>query len=155
MPDFKVVTTQEIPYFYIQETCSMDPKDIGAAMGRAFQTVWEFLQSNGVATTGKALAVYHTYDPEQMTFQAGFSVAPDAAAKASDPVKFDQTPTGEVLYFQHKGAYSKLRDSYGLMMAYAEQNGLIIGAPAWEIYVNDPATTPEDELLTDVFVMLG
>lgn len=155
MPDFKMVTVEEIPYFYMQETCSMDPKDISAAMGKTFQGVWDFMQSAGIETTGQALSVYHTYDPEQMTFQAGFSASPDEAGKAKDPVKFDRTPAGDVLYFQHKGPYSTLRDSYGQMMAYMDKEGLTAGAPAWEVYLNDPATTPEDELLTDVFVSLA
>lgn len=41
------------------------------------------------------------------------------------------------------------------MMSWMEKEGLTMGAPAWEVYLNDPATTPEDALLTDVYVSLS
>lgn len=155
MPEFKLIDVDETPYFYAEGSCSMDPADIGKAMGTAFGDVWNHMQEGGVQTTGKALSVYYTFNPETMTFRSGFSVTAEAADKASGDVKYDVTPSGKVLHFQHVGPYSKLRDSYGLMMAHAEREGLKIGAPTWEVYVNDPAVTPEDELLTDVFVSLA
>ena len=155
MPEFQFVDVEEIPYFYQERSCGTAPEDINAAMGEAFQAVWDFLLASGVQTTGKALSVYYTYDPGKMTFRAGFSVDADARKKAKEPVRYDVTPAGRVLHFRHTGPYSKLRDSYGRMMAYMEQEGLKIGAPTWEVYLNDPSKTPEDELLTDVFVSIA
>ncbi|WP_422023137.1 GyrI-like domain-containing protein [Roseibium sp.] len=155
MPDFKTMNVEETPYLFQEATCSMDPADIGTTMGQTFQSVWAFMQKNGIETSGKVLAVYYTYNPETMTFRAGFSVSPDAENKAEAPIQFDRTPAGKVVYFQHKGSYSTLRDSYGDMMSWMEKEGLTMGAPAWEVYLNDPATTPEDALLTDVYVSLS
>ncbi|WP_346898339.1 GyrI-like domain-containing protein [uncultured Roseibium sp.] len=155
MPEFKLIDVAEIPYFYQERSCGMAPEDIGAAMGETFQAVWDFLLESGVETTGKALSVYYAYDPDEMTFRAGFSVDADDREKATDPIRYDTTPAGRVLHFRHTGPYSKLRDSYGQMMAYMEKEGLKIAAPAWEVYLNDPTKTPEDELLTDVFVSLA
>ncbi len=155
MPEFKLITVEETPYFYVERSCSMDPADISKAMGEAFQCVWSHLQASGVQTTGKALSVYYGYDPETMTFRSGFSVDASAADKASESVKYDVTPAGEVLHFEHAGTYSKLRDSYDLMMQYMEKEGLKIGAPTWEVYLNDPSVTEEDDLRTAVFVSLA
>jgi len=155
MLEFNLVSVEQIPYIYQETTCRNDPQEIGDAMGKAFQAVWEFMQSSGVEGTGKVMAVYHTYDPETMTFRAGFSVKTDAADKIQPPIGFDTTPSGQVVYFQHKGAYEKLRDSYIEMETFLQNEGLKMAAPAWEIYLNDPFVTPEEELLTDVFVALG
>ncbi|XYK80657.1 MAG: GyrI-like domain-containing protein [Labrenzia sp.] len=155
MPDFKTITVEETPYLFQEATCSMDPADIGTTMGKIFQSVWAFIQKNGIETSGKVLAVYYTYNPETMTFRAGFSVSPDAANSAEAPIQFDQTPAGKVVYFQHKGAYATLRNRYSEMMSWMEKEGLTMGVPVWEVYLNDPATTPEDALLTDVFVRLS
>ena len=152
MLDIKQVTVEEIPYFYEEATCRMEPQEIGDAMGKTFQSVWEFMQSSGIDGTGKVMAVYHTYDPQMMTFRAGFSVAPGDAGKAQAPVCYDTTPAGTVIHFQHKGAYSKLQDSYVEMAAHLQREGLKTASPCWEVYLNDPFVTPEDELLTDVFV---
>lgn len=150
-----MVQVEETPYLYEERTCGMDPKDIGAAMGDVFHSVMAFMKAHGIAPAGQAMSVYYTYDSDKMTFRAGFSVLPEDLAKAEGTVKADVTPAGKVLSFVHTGPYSELRNSYGEMMTYAEQNGLKIRAPAWEVYVNDPATVPEEELRTDVFVSLA
>ncbi len=153
--NFDMVQVEETPYLYEERTCGMDPKDISAAMGDVFHSVMAFMKAHGIAPAGQAMSVYYTYDPDKMTFRAGFSVLPEDLAKAEGTVKADVTPAGKVLSFVHTGPYSELRNSYGEMMTYAERNGLKIRAPAWEVYVNDPATVPEEELRTDVFVSLA
>ncbi|MBD1545298.1 GyrI-like domain-containing protein [Roseibium aggregatum] len=155
MLEFKLVDVAEIPYFYQERSCGMAPEEVNAAMSGAFQEVWDFLLESGVATTGKALTVYQSIDPERMTFRSGFSVESEAEASAEDPTRYATTPAGQILHFRHTGPYSKLRDSYGQMMAHVEKEGIRIGAPTWEVYLNDPTKTPEDELLTDVFVSLA
>ena len=133
----------------------MAPEEINAAMGGAFQAVWDFLQESGVQTTGKALTVYEAIAPDRITFRSGFSVDAEAEVRAKEPTRYATTPAGQVLHFRHTGPYSKLRESYGQMMAHVEKEGIRIGAPTWEVYLNDPTKTPEDELLTDVFVSLA
>lgn len=154
MLTFELTDVEETPYLYEERSCSMDPSDIGAAMGDAFHSVMRFLDGKGIAA-GEVLSVYYTYDPDKMTFRAGFSVSPEDAAKAEGAVKAAATPAGRVLTFTHVGPYSGLRESYAAMMAHMEANGLKIGAPTWEVYVNDPATTPPEKLETKVFVSLA
>ncbi len=154
MLEFKETEVDETPYLYEERNCSMDPSDISKTMGSAFQNVMSFMQANGIETTGKALSVYYTYDPMTITFRAGFSVSQEDATKARGAINADVTPAGRVLTFTHIGPYSALRQSYGEMMKYIEDNGRKLGAPTWEVYVNDPKQTPENELRTDVFVTL-
>jgi effector-binding domain-containing protein len=40
-------------------------------------------------------------------------------------------------------------------MAWLEKEGLTLGAPTWEVYVNDPDSTPEEELRTEIYVSLA
>ena len=155
MPKFELTDVDEIPYLYAERSCSMDPADIGAAMAGAFHEVMDFLQSHDIQSTGKALSVYYTFDPNRMTFRAGLSVSADDAAKAEGTVMAGATPAGRVLSFTHLGPYAGLRDAYGEMMTFMQANDLKLGAPTWEVYVNNPETVPEEELRTDVFVSLA
>lgn len=155
MPDFRTTEVEETPYLYVERSCSMAPDDISAAMGRAFGDVWAFMQANGIAPQGPALSVYYTYDPETVTFRAGFVVDRADLDKADGAVKGDVTPAGRVVHFTHKGPYSELRTSYGKLMEYMGAEGLAMGAPTWELYVNDPDETPEDELITEIYVSLA
>ena len=56
----------------------------------------------------------------------------------------------EVLYVVHKGSYESMRDTYGKLMKYAEENGIELTTPFREIYLSNPEETPEDELLTEI-----
>ena len=155
MPEFNMTEAQEMPYLYVERSSGMAPEDIGAAMGRAFGDVWDFMQAHGIAPQGPALSVYYTYDPETVTFRAGFVVGREDLNRADGAVKADVTPAGRVVHFTHKGPYSELRTSYGKLMEYIEDEGLTMGAPSWEVYVNDPDRTPEDELITEIYVSLA
>ncbi len=155
MPEFEITDVAETPYLYATGSCSMDPTDISATMGRVFGQVWSFMTDHGIAPAGPALAVYHSYDPEKMTFRAGFVVTKDDLAKATGEVGGDVTPVGRALTFTHIGPYATLRDDYGLMMRHAEERGLTLGTPAWELYLNDPSQTPENELRTQAYVALA
>lgn len=155
MTTFAMTTVEATPYLYEEHTCGMDPQEVSASMGKTFHSVMDFMIGNGIASGDKALSVYYTYDPNEMTYRAGFTVSAEDAAKAAGDVKAASTPAGEVLSFTHIGPYSGLRDSYGEMMKYVEDNGLKIGAPTWEVYVDDPAKVPESKLRTEVFVTLA
>ena len=153
MLDFKMVEVEEAPYIYNERTCSMDPGDISRNMGIAFGTVGALVGRKGITSVGKALSVYRTHDPETMTFQAGFLVSEEDAAKAEGEVQADVLPAGQVLNFIHRGPYATLRVSYGEMMEYLAQQGMTVGSPSWEIYLNEPdSVSSEDELETDIYV---
>ena len=155
MPKFEMTDVEEVPYLYVERSCSMDPKEISAAMGQAFQTVMQFMRDREIEPAGKVMSVYYTYDPDTMRFRSGLSVSREDAARAEGEVKADVTPAGRVVTFIHTGPYSGLRDSYGEMMKYLDANALKIGAPTWEVYLNDPRTVPEDELRTEIFMSLA
>ena len=154
MVDFIVTETAEMPYLYTERTTSMDPAEISEKMGAAFQQVWEFMNANAIEPTGAALSVYYDYSPDTMSFRAGFSISHEDMAKAGGDVKADKTPGGKALHFVHKGSYETLRHDYELMMEHLEENGLEASVPSWEIYLNSPDTTPEDELLTECYLAL-
>ncbi|MFZ2101781.1 MAG: GyrI-like domain-containing protein [Oricola sp.] len=155
MPEFRLVDVTEQPYVYADCKCAMAPADISRTMGNAFALVMEFIQKNGLTLTGPALSVYYSYDPETVEFRAGFFVSAEDAKKASGAIKAGMTPAGRVVSFTHVGPYSKFSESYGALMEWMQGEGLALGAPTWETYVDDPDSTPEAELRTDIYVSLA
>ena len=137
MPEFMLKTVEETPYLYVEKSCSMAPEDISRAMGEAFGEVMGHMRGAGIVPKGPALS------------------AKADMARTGGHVKADVTPAGEVLFFVHKGPYATLRDDYGLMMEHIAAEGLEIGAPTWEVYVNDPDSVPEEDLLTECYVSLA
>lgn len=155
MTDFDIQTPAETAYLYVERTCSMAPDDISATMGSAFQQVYAFMNEAGVQPAGPALAVYYSYAPDSLSFRAGFTVARTDLAHATGEVHGDITPSRRAVHFIHKGSYATLRDSYGEMMGWIASQGEQMAPPTWELYLNDPSTTPEDALLTEVYCALA
>lgn len=155
MPEFMITEARESPYLYVEKTSSMAPDQVGQAMGEAFGAVWGFMQAHGVAPAGGALSVYYDYDMSQMAFRAGFAVAREDLDKAEGEVKGDVTPAGRVVRFIHEGPYETVGADYDLMMAWLEGQGLKMGVPAWEVYLNDPDQVPPEDLRTECNVVLA
>ena len=153
MANYQMVECKEQPYLYNARSCSMDPSDISKNMGLAFQAVGDLIARKGITSATKPLSVYYGYDPKIMTFRAGFLVSAEDAEKAEGDVKADVLPSGKVLNYIHKGPYAKLRVSYDAAMKYIDENGMTIGEPTWEIYLNEPDDVEtEDELKTDIYI---
>ena len=155
MLNIDMVEVHEAPYLYVERTCSMNPQDISRSMGMAFGTVASMLARKGIREVGRPLSVYYTHDEGSMTFRAGFLVSDEGASAAEGEVQAGVLPAGNVLNFVHYGPYSTLRVSYAEMMRHLDEKGLAVGAPTWEIYLNDPESVPAANLETDCYVTVA
>jgi len=50
----------------------------------------------------------------------------------------------------HTGPYSGVGKAYERLFAYMNEHCLVPAGPSRELYLNDPAEVPEEELLTEV-----
>jgi effector-binding domain-containing protein len=155
MPDFALIRADPKPYLYVERRASMDPAEISVTIGAAFAEVMAFLERHGIPPAGPLMSVYYDYSEDSMAFRAGVFVAEDDMRAAQDAVRADRTPGGDVLHFTHVGPYETLRDSYAALMEHCAAEGLKIGAPTWEVYVDDPDTTPAERLRTEIYVTLA
>lgn len=149
--NYKTVELDEQPYLYVAGTAPMDPAAISGAMGQAFATLMAFISAHRVTPLGPPMAVYHDYDPKEMRFRAAMPVVSGDLDKAEGEVGADKLPAGRATHFTHTGPYAELGAAYEA----AEKSGVRLGIPTWEVYVNDPAETPEAELRTEVYSVLA
>ena len=154
MASYEIVETTEQHYLYVTRKTSMKPEEISKAMGEAFSEVWDFMQAKSIAPAGGALSVYYDYSEGEMEFRSGFAIAPEDAAKAEGSVLADKTPVTRAAHALHKGPYSGLQETYGKIVGEMQWGGHRYGKPSWEVYLNDPDTTPEAELETEIFITL-
>ncbi|GAB6125287.1 AraC family transcriptional regulator [Humidesulfovibrio idahonensis] len=92
--------------------------------------------------------------PEKIRFDAAITVDKPIAPEA--PVVADTLPGGDYAIVTHKGPYNELEDTYKRIMGqWLPQSGREFrGTTGFEVYRNDPASTPPEELLTDVHIPL-
>jgi effector-binding domain-containing protein len=79
---------------------------------------------------------------------------PEGASVAAPLEKFD-VPGGEYMQVTHHGSYMTIGVTWMAALCFAEMNGIALGSGmAGEHYPNDPETTPEDQLITQIFLPL-
>lgn len=143
-------------------SCVAEPAAIGKAVGAAFQKIDAFVKVNAIATCGAPRVVYTEWGPTGVQFTAAVPVrdVPRGVADTVD-VTIASVPECSALRFVHRGPYREIRHTYDQIEAWLRERGGIKTAadwarysPMWEEYLNDPATTPESELVTRIYLTL-
>ncbi|MDP3425848.1 MAG: AraC family transcriptional regulator, partial [Humidesulfovibrio sp.] len=92
--------------------------------------------------------------PEEIRYDAALALESDIAVEP--PVVLGSLPGGEYDIFTHQGPYAGLEETYKTIMSQwvptCERE--FRDTPWFEVYRNDPATTPPDQLLTDIHIPL-
>lgn len=81
----------------------------------------------------------------------------DLSSVIEAPIRLETLPSGPAAHLTHKGPYADLPASYRLIYAeWLPTSGREpADTPSYEIYRNDPRSTPPTELLTDIYVPLA
>ena len=141
---------------------SGDPAAISAAVGGAFGRIQAFQQQHAIAAAGPPRVIYTDWSSSGVKFIAAVPIAdvPPNVAAGGD-VAIAALPERMALRFVHRGPYREIRHTYERIEAWLRERGGIKTAadwarysPMWEEYLNDPATTPESDLLTRIYLTL-
>lgn len=156
MPSYTVVKVTAQPIIYVNGEGNVADGSIGQAMGEGFAKLQAYLAENGLEMTGAPLAIYHQMGDDMSSFDVALPiVAPGDDFDAGDgEVKLGSTYEGEALKAIHKGPYTKLGETYAEIMPYMGAQKLKPSGPPWEVYINDPQSTPEAELITEIYFPL-
>lgn len=147
------------PAAMVEGSSSWDPEAIKEAMGSAFQTLGAGVAAMQVAVTGPPRAVYHDYQEDGTRWTLAFPIAGPSGTDSSGEVRVGELAGGPAFRFTHVGPYDDLRDTYGGITAWMIQQGHMTSeadwarfSPMWEEYVDDPESTPSEELRTFIYV---
>lgn len=155
VPEPETVYVSARPMVYVARSAGHEPEDIAAKMGEAFQILGEFMAKNAIQPLGPPMTVYTGRSKDGMTMNVGLPVAPPALVHVDGELKAGVTPTGRALKLVHRGPYSGIAARYEAMRAYLRDHDLPASGLAWEVYLNDPAATPEEALVTEIYMRLG
>jgi len=154
----EVITVEAHPIVMTRASANAtDPAAVSAALGAANQKILNYAAKHNLTLGGAPLAITISHDPAgKWTFDAALPLdtAPPSPPAQEDGVKVGQTYAGKVVKLTHKGPYTSLNDTYARIHAYTKANNLKEGTTTWEEYVNDPGETAEEDLLTNVYVVV-
>lgn len=132
-----------------------DATAVSNALGAANQKLLNYGMAHELSPAGAPLAITIAHDGAgDWVFDAALPLdtKPATAPPEQDGVKVGETYGGRAVRLTHKGPYSTLSATYDRIHAYTKENNLKEKGVSWEEYVTDPSETPDEEMLTNVYV---
>lgn len=126
-------------------------------IGRAFGRVGRIAGSH-IGSGSQMIAVYHddpeSTPPDQLRSDAAITLP--ANTPTPDGLVEQRVPAGRYASVVHKGPYEDLPGLWAkLRHEWLPASGHRMGRPSYELYLNDPATTPKPELLTEILMRIS
>ena len=121
-------------------------QNAGAAWQAAHAQAQELLKHNRI--TG----YMSLYKMGPKIYRAGFALEA-RPTELPDGLSYELFPGGKYSQFTHTGSYTQLPQASGRAWELAAQQGIGIRDDfAIENYVNNPSTTPEEQLITQILI---
>ncbi len=127
----------------------------------AFKTIVDALKTlnaaadkQGIKSPGPPMTIYTATDDTGFQFQTALPVTELPTLPAGTELKTGKAPAGKALKFVHRGSYDAMDTTYDAITNYLDEKQLDAKDLFIEQFVKDPATTPEDDLVVEIFVPL-
>ncbi|MBK1828607.1 SRPBCC family protein [Haloferula rosea] len=148
--DFLGIEAQpECQYLGVRSQCPIP--EIGSSMEQAMGKLASQAEAAGIEPSGAPFSIYLDWDPVagRAAYIVGFPVEA-IAARAPEGCTFGCIPATDTFRIRHTGAYRHLGNAWaaGMMHQQAKAFSPNRKIPPFEIYGNDPQSTPEEELVT-------
>jgi predicted transcriptional regulator YdeE len=109
-------------------------------------------QAGALMEQSKILSFTSLYEIGRLVYRAGFMVSAPPT-KTPEGMRYELFHGGRYSRFVLTGSYRQLGEASGRVWALVGQKGIALRQDyAIENYVNDPKTTPEEELVTEILI---
>ncbi len=146
---------------YVGLTAESAMQEIGHSMEQTMPAIYRSATENQLKFTDlPAGAIYNNMDlkAQRCTHTAIIPVSEPAKADVTlpDGGSSGTIAAGKAIRVLHTGSYRHLGNAWSAAYAYQRYNKLKLlkHSPPYEIYLNDPQTTDESELRTEIFIPL-
>lgn len=143
------VTMVEQPIVYLSSSATWEKAF--ETIVDSFKKVYAFLEKEKIAPTGSPMTIYTSTDDKGFQFRAAVPVAAPPANLPEGMVAA-KSPSGKALKYAHRGTYDLLDSTYEAITNQLDDKGLEAQDVFVETYLNDPRTTPDDQLSIEVYV---
>ena len=150
-----VVDTPEI--HYVGVTADTSIAQIGESMQQTMPAVYRVAKENDLELTDiPAGAIYNKMDIKRQVCRYTAMIPVRQPVEPDDGIAGGTIPAGRSIKVVHTGSYHHLDNAWAAAMSYQRYNKLkpLKSQPPFEVYLNDPQTTEEQDLLTEIYIPL-
>ena len=124
--------------------------EISALATDGLQKVFEFLAQQGIEIAGAPYLAYTNGNADFTQFDIELGIPVGEEVSVNGDFFMSRSCEGKAITATHKGAYKDVDAAYAALMEYMVENKLESTGVYYDYYLNNPADTPESELLTQV-----
>ena len=158
-PEIRTLPNRRVLYVRRQ---GMKDGDMSDSAGDAFNTLMSFAHERGINDQWSECIAIYPDDPasvpaEEVRIDAGLVLPDHVEVQTNGDADFQTLPGGRVAVFLHTGPYSKLNETWSTIYAdWLPSSGETPrNVPPYEVYVDDPSSTPPAELRTEIHIPIA
>ncbi len=118
----------------------------------SFKKIYDALDKQGLKASGPPMTIYTATDDTGFEYQSGVPVAAEPKGPLPEGIASGKSPEGRALKFIHRGSYDAMDSTYEAITNHLDEKRLEARDLLVEYYMTDPLTTPEDNLVIEVYV---
>jgi effector-binding domain-containing protein len=118
----------------------------------AFKKLYDALEKQGLKPSGPPMTIYTATDDTGFEYQVGVPIAAEPKGPLPEGMAVGKSPDGRALKFIHRGSYDAMDSTYEAITNHLDEKRLEARDLFVEYYVTDPLTTPEENLVIEVYV---
>ncbi len=127
-------------------------QELPSVFEKGYKELFEYMDEMKVSPDGSPFAIYYNMDMQNLDVEYGFPLMKGLPDRGE--LKASETVSGKAASCIHKGPYKDLGLSYDKLLKWMEENGYKAKGVACEIYLNDPESTPSEELRTEIYLLI-
>ena len=154
-----IVEIKPMTYMGIKGTAPI--AKLGEAMGEAFPKLEAIASKNGISNDYSPIALYTKMNVKAAESNYIAALTTDSANINTSELAKEQVTTGSIeagraLKITHTGSYNHLGNAWstGMMHMRAQKLKKSRNQPPFELYINDPESTPDEQLVTEIYLPL-
>jgi effector-binding domain-containing protein len=131
---------------------SIPVQELKPFLDTSYGLVYQHLCAQGEPPAGPPYAAYYNMDMQNLDVEAGFPVSKSLTGEGE--MKASEMLSGKFAACLHIGSYDELAPAYQALTQWTQENGYETTGVKYEVYLNDPALTPPEELRTQILFQL-
>ena len=146
--EYDIAEKHLLPQLALTHRTSVTMETMGDRIGAAFGVLGAHGGKTGATWSGPPFILYPEECEGEFEITVCMPVAP--GAQGGDGIDVEEVQGGTVASTVHVGPYNQVGPAYVALQKWMTDNGRRPAGMMREVYLNDPATVPPEQLMTEV-----